>query len=42
MGESFQTISSTGANGAIVHYHSNNRNSLKLSSGDIYLLDTGG
>jgi Xaa-Pro aminopeptidase len=42
MGASFQAISSTDANGAIVHYHPNNRNSLNLTSGGIYLLDTGG
>lgn len=41
-GPSFATISSTGPNGAIIHYTPEEKSSLKLSNDDIYLLDSGG
>jgi len=39
---SFPTISGSGPNGAIVHYHATPRTNRTLSSGDIYLVDSGG
>jgi Xaa-Pro aminopeptidase len=40
-GLSFDTISGSGANGAIVHYRSTPRTNQNLTSGPIYLLDSG-
>ncbi len=39
---SFPTISSTGPNGAIVHYNATNKTNRILKSGNIYLVDSGG
>ncbi|WP_040566273.1 aminopeptidase P family protein [Magnetospirillum molischianum] len=41
-GPSFATISGTGPNGAIVHYHSTPRTNRRLATGDLYLVDSGG
>jgi len=38
---SFETISGSGANGAIVHYSSNKETNQPLTSGPIYLVDSG-
>tara|TARA_Y100000591_G_scaffold289176_1_gene273900 strand:- start:4492 stop:6210 length:1719 start_codon:yes stop_codon:yes gene_type:complete len=39
---SFPTISSTGPNGAIIHYKPSNKTNRVLKDGDIYLVDSGG
>ena len=39
---SFPTISSSGPNGAIVHYKASKKSNRKLKKGDIYLVDSGG
>ena len=39
---SFPTISSSGPNGAIIHYKASKRSNRKLKKGDIYLVDSGG
>ncbi len=39
---SFPTISSTGPNGAIIHYKPTNKTNRILKRGDIYLVDSGG
>ncbi len=39
---SFPTISSTGPNGAIIHYNPTKRTNRILKAGDIYLVDSGG
>eukprot|EP01125_Pyxidicula_operculata_P016222 TRINITY_DN5556_c0_g1_i3.p1 TRINITY_DN5556_c0_g1~~TRINITY_DN5556_c0_g1_i3.p1 ORF type:complete len:487 (+),score=116.01 TRINITY_DN5556_c0_g1_i3:74-1534(+) len=39
---SFATISSTGSNAAIIHYHPNESNSKLISIDNIYLCDSGG
>ena len=39
---SFPTISSSGPNGAIVHYKATPKSNRLLKSGDIYLVDSGG
>ncbi len=39
---SFPTISSSGPNGAIIHYKANKKSCRKLKKGDIYLVDSGG
>ncbi len=39
---SFPTISSSGPNGAIIHYQPTNKTKRKLKNGDIYLVDSGG
>ena len=39
---SFPTISSTGPNGAIIHYKPTKETNRKLKKGDIYLVDSGG
>ncbi len=39
---SFPTISSTGPNGAIVHYKANEKTNRKLKDGNLYLIDAGG
>tara|TARA_B100000963_G_scaffold347580_1_gene354079 strand:+ start:6630 stop:8348 length:1719 start_codon:yes stop_codon:yes gene_type:complete len=39
---SFPTISSTGPNGAIVHYKATKKTNRVLKKGDIYLVDSGG
>ncbi len=39
---SFPTISSTGPNGAIIHYKATKETNRKLKKGDIYLVDSGG
>lgn len=41
-GNSFDTISGAGGNGAIVHYRSTPETNQKLDSGPIYLVDSGG
>ncbi len=41
-GLSFDTISGAGGNGAIVHYRSSPRTNQPLTSGPIYLVDSGG
>ena len=42
MGESFETISSTGSNAAIIHYAPSETKSSIIDSNKIYLLDSGG
>tara|TARA_B100000575_G_scaffold249272_1_gene215570 strand:- start:1987 stop:3705 length:1719 start_codon:yes stop_codon:yes gene_type:complete len=39
---SFPTISSSGPNGAIIHYNATKETNRKLRKGDIYLVDSGG
>ena len=39
---SFPTISSSGPNGAIIHYKANKKTNRVLKKGDIYLIDSGG
>jgi len=39
---SFPTISSTGSNGAIVHYNATKKTNRVLKNGNIYLVDSGG
>jgi Xaa-Pro aminopeptidase len=39
---SFDTISGTGANGAIVHYRVSEQSNQTLKAGDLFLLDSGG
>jgi len=39
---SFPTISGSGPNGAIIHYHATKNNNRTLKKGDIYLVDSGG
>ena len=39
---SFPTISSSGPNGAIIHYKANKKTNRTLKKGDIYLIDSGG
>ena len=41
-GPSFDTISSIGANGAVIHYKPEEGTALKLNNNEIYLLDSGG
>ncbi len=41
-GPSFETISATGSHGAIVHYVATEETNASLSSGQFYLLDSGG
>ena len=42
VGPSFETISSIGPNGAVIHYTPSKEQSLKLNRDEIYLLDSGG
>lgn len=42
MGPSFDTISSIGANGAIIHYKPQKDSAAKINNNEIYLLDSGG
>lgn len=42
IGPSFDTISSIGPNGAVIHYKPNKETARKLNNDDIYLLDSGG
>jgi Xaa-Pro aminopeptidase len=42
MGPSFDTISSIGPNGAVIHYKPSQDTALKLNNKQIYLLDNGG
>lgn len=42
MGPSFDTISSIGANGAVIHYKPEKETAMKLNNDEIYLLDSGG
>jgi Xaa-Pro aminopeptidase len=39
---SFPTISSSGPNGAIIHYKASKKSNRRLKKGDIYLVDSGG
>jgi len=39
---SFNTISGSGPNGAIIHYRANNKTNRKIKINDIYLCDSGG
>jgi Xaa-Pro aminopeptidase len=41
-GPSFDTISSIGANGAVIHYKPDEDTAVKLNRDEIYLLDSGG
>lgn len=41
-GPSFDTISSIGANGAVIHYKPKQDSAMKLNNDEIYLLDSGG
>lgn len=41
-GLSFDTISSIGPNGAVIHYKPEKETALKLNNDEIYLLDSGG
>lgn len=41
VGPSFETISSIGPNGAIIHYKPEEDTALKMNSKEIYLLDSG-
>lgn len=41
-GPSFDTISSIGPNGAVIHYKPEEGTALKLNDKEIYLLDSGG
>lgn len=42
VGPSFDTISSIGANGAVIHYKPTKEDAMKLNADEIYLLDSGG
>lgn len=42
IGPSFNTISSIGPNGAVIHYKPSLDSALKLNNDEIYLLDSGG
>lgn len=42
VGDSFPTISSTGANAAIIHYQAAHGACSDIAAGDVYLCDTGG
>lgn len=42
VGPSFDTISSIGPNGAVIHYKPEEDTCLKLNNDEIYLLDSGG
>ncbi len=39
---SFNTISATGKNGSIIHYHASNKTCREIKRNDIYLCDSGG
>ena len=41
-GLSFNSISATGSNGAIIHYSPSNTTDRDLSTNEVYLLDSGG
>ena len=41
-GPSFPSISSIGANGAVIHYEAEQHTAVKLNNNEIYLLDSGG
>lgn len=41
MGPSFDTISSMGPNGAVIHYKPEKTTALKMNNKEIYLLDSG-
>jgi Xaa-Pro aminopeptidase len=41
-GPSFDTISSIGPNGAVIHYKPEKETALKLNNKELYLLDNGG
>lgn len=41
MGPSFETISSIGPNGAVIHYKPELETALKMNNKEIYLLDSG-
>ena len=41
-GPSFDTISSIGPNGAVIHYEPKQESAQKLNNDEIYLLDSGG
>lgn len=41
MGPSFDSISSTGPNGAVIHYKPSKETAARLTNDEIYLLDSG-
>jgi Xaa-Pro aminopeptidase len=41
MGPSFDTISSVGPNGAVIHYKPEKDTALKMDPKELYLLDSG-
>jgi Xaa-Pro aminopeptidase len=41
MGPSFDTISSMGPNGAVIHYKPEKETALRMTNKEIYLLDSG-
>lgn len=41
MGPSFDTISSIGSNGAVIHYKPKKGDCLKMNNKELYLLDSG-
>jgi Xaa-Pro aminopeptidase len=41
MGPSFDSISSIGPNGAVIHYKPKKETALKMNNKEIYLLDSG-
>lgn len=41
VGLSFQTISSSGPNGAIIHYHPTNQTNRAINTSELYLCDSG-
>ena len=42
VGDSFHTISSSGANAAVIHYHAEHSNCKPIDVNAVYLCDTGG
>ena len=42
LGPSFDTISSIGPNGAVIHYKPKKETAIRLNNDEIYLLDSGG
>lgn len=42
VGPSFETISGSGPNGAIIHYRANEDTNRKITRDELYLVDSGG